>query len=134
MTRRIGINSVTSVTSDAPKEPDGDDKATDDANDGSDGSDAIITSSLGSLQEKDAKPIDGQTLRESKPAFYVKDIPTGEKCDCGKFAVTKEIVIPSGDRIFRCESCFNKLKTNFAQANWKQSYPELASCDMEASK
>jgi hypothetical protein len=129
-TRRICINSVTSVTSDAPKEPKGDDKATDDANDGND---AIITSSLGRLQEKDAKTIHGQTLRESKPVFYVKDIPTGEKCDCGKFAVTKEIVIPSGDTIHRCKSCFNELKNTFASANWKQGYPDMANYDGETS-
>lgn len=64
---------------------------------------------------------------ENKPSFYVKDIPAGEKCDCGNYAVTYEIVIPSHDVIRRCSECLKDLKAKFPEANWKQGYPELAS-------
>jgi len=50
----------------------------------------------------------------------------------GNFAVTKEIIIPSGDLIRRCEECYKNLKATFDKADWKQSYPELMSCE-EAS-
>jgi putative DNA primase/helicase len=61
----------------------------------------------------------------SNSVFYVKDIPAGEKCDCGKYPVTKEILIPSGDTIRRCEQCFSDLKATFTNALFKPSYPDL---------
>ena len=67
------------------------------------------------------------------PTFYVKDINPGEKCECGNYAVTKEIIIPSGDSIRRCEECCKTLKANFTGADWKQGYPELASYDEVSS-
>jgi P4 family phage/plasmid primase-like protien len=59
------------------------------------------------------------------PSFYVKEVPAGEKCDCGKYAVTFEIAIPSNDVIRRCSDCLKDLKAKFSDADWKQAYPEL---------
>jgi putative DNA primase/helicase len=71
------------------------------------------------------KALGAEGADSKKPSFYVKDILPGAKCDCGKFAVTKEILIPSGDTILRCESCFNGLRELFKEANWKQGSPEM---------
>ena len=72
-------------------------------------------------------------IEPSKPTFYVKDVPSGEKCDCcGKFAVSKEIVTPQGDTIRRCEQCLKDLQLKFPGANFKQAYAEMPSFDDKA--
>jgi hypothetical protein len=73
-----------------------------------------------------SRPVsDVSPVSESKPVFYAKDIPAGEKCDCGKFAVTKEILTPTGDTLKRCQECFEDLHAKFPGADWKQGYEEL---------
>jgi putative DNA primase/helicase len=60
---------------------------------------------------------------KTKPTFHVKDYVVDgsveQKCDCGKFAVTKEILTPNGDTLKRCESCLTKLRLQFSEANWE---------------
>ncbi len=70
-----------------------------------------------------------EVTNPEKPSFYFKDIPPGAKCDCGKFAVTYEIIIPSKDTIFRCESCFKNLREQYKGANWKQGFSEMPNFD-----
>jgi P4 family phage/plasmid primase-like protien len=77
--------------------------------------------------EKSAAPGDSQT----KPTWYAKDIPAGEKCDCGKAPVTKEILTPQGDTLKRCEECLKKMRLQFSEAVWKPGYPDMQSYDGE---
>jgi P4 family phage/plasmid primase-like protien len=64
-------------------------------------------------------------LEVNKPIWFVKDIPTAEKCECGKFAVTKELLTPTKDTLRRCEECSKKLKETFPNAEWKAAYPDM---------
>lgn len=74
-------------------------------------------------------------LEASKPTFWAKDVPAGEKCDCGKAPVTKEILTPKGDMLRRCAECLKNLRLTFPDANWKHGYPETQSFeDKEAGE
>ena len=64
-----------------------------------------------------------------KACFYVKEVPSGEKCDCGKLAVTKEVLTPQFDVLRRCENCFQTLRGKFPNAEWKAAYPDVPSFD-----
>lgn len=64
-----------------------------------------------------------------KPIFYVKTVPSGEKCDCGELAVTKEVLTPQFDVLRRCENCFQTLRGKFPNAEWKAAYPDMPSFD-----
>jgi putative DNA primase/helicase len=68
-------------------------------------------------------------LETTKPRFYVKEIPIGPKCDCGKLAVTFEIVTPGHDVLKRCTDCLEKLKQQFPGAIFCAAYPEMPSFD-----
>jgi len=77
------------------------------------------------IEESGTRVSSVSSVSDSKPTFHVKDIPAGEKCDCGKLAVTKEIVTPLGDTMRRCQECFEDLRKKFQEANWKKGYEEL---------
>jgi putative DNA primase/helicase len=64
-------------------------------------------------------------LESSKPRFYIKEIPVGPKCDCGKLAVTLEIITPQHDVLKRCTDCLEKLKQQFPGAVFCATYPEM---------
>lgn len=59
-------------------------------------------------RKEKAKPKD-----DEKPKFIVETIPIAEKCDCGKWAVTKQTTTPKEEKLRQCEECFNKLKVEF---------------------
>ena len=55
---------------------------------------------------------------QPKPVFYVKTIQSLNRCDCGKNAVTLQILTPQGDKLNRCETCLKKLKYTFQGAEF----------------
>lgn len=59
-------------------------------------------------RKEKAKPKD-----DGKPKFIFETIPMAEKCDCGKWAVTKQTITPTRGKLRQCEECFNKLKAEF---------------------
>lgn len=80
-------------------------------------------------KRKEEKPIEGK-LGQHQPIFYVKDIPTGEKCEaCTALAVTKQIITPQKDILRRCENCYQQLKQTFTNANFATAFPDIPSFD-----
>lgn len=69
----------------------------------------------------------GDTIEtaQKKPRWFVKPIPAGAKCECGKYAVTFELISPLHEQIIRCEECYRNLQKQFNNAVWKQAEPEL---------
>jgi hypothetical protein len=67
--------------------------------------------------------------QSKKPIYYLRNIPVAEKCECGKFAVTKEIITPLHDTIRRCEACTDNLYKAFPAAEFRQAYPDLSNSD-----
>ena len=62
---------------------------------------------------------------DKQPAFYVKNILIGEKCEaCGELAVTKEIITPMKDKLRRCENCLQELKKTFNNAVFTTAFPD----------
>ena len=62
---------------------------------------------------------------QNKPRWFVKEISPGAKCECGKYAVTKEIITPQHELIKRCVSCLKKLQEMFDGAEFLPAYPDL---------
>jgi P4 family phage/plasmid primase-like protien len=62
-------------------------------------------------------------------AWYVKPIHAGAKCECGKYAVSYELISPLHEQINRCEECYKNLRKKFNQAVWKQAEPELLAAE-----
>ena len=76
-----------------------------------------------------------ETVKENEankqqPIFYVKELPSGEKCEaCGALAVTKQIITPQKDILRRCENCYKALKRTFTNASFQPSFPGIQSHD-----
>jgi putative DNA primase/helicase len=71
----------------------------------------------------DVSPVSNPEVK--KAVWFVKEIPSAEKCDCGKWGVTREIVTPTKDVLRRCEDCLKVLKANFSEAEFHVAYPDL---------
>ncbi len=79
-----------------------------------------------SEQGKDGTNGKPEKQDKQQPTFYVKDLPSGEKCEaCGKLAVTKEIITPMKDKLRRCENCLQRLKSTFYNAVFKPAHPSI---------
>ena len=76
-----------------------------------------------------------ETVKENEankqqPIFYVKELPSGEKCEaCGALAVTKQIITPQKDILRRCENCYQALKRTFTNASFQPSFTDIHSHD-----
>ena len=57
----------------------------------------------------------------NQPVFLFEKIPTSEKCDCGSFASEYKITTPQGDVIYRCQSCYQHMRSMFTKAEWKEA-------------
>ncbi len=65
---------------------------------------------------------------KQQPTFYVKELPSGEKCEaCGALAVTKQIITPQKDTLRRCENCLKALKRTFTNASFQPSFLDIQS-------
>jgi hypothetical protein len=63
---------------------------------------------------------------KQQPIFYVKELPSGEKCEaCRALAVTKEILTPQFDKLRRCENCYLQIKRTFTNATFTSNFPDL---------
>jgi len=76
-----------------------------------------VVSVVKSIPEAEIKSYEFKPKEKDKvkPTLYVKEIPVGEKCDCGVLAVTYEIMSPSHDAIKCCSKCLNDLKLKFSE-------------------
>jgi len=60
------------------------------------------------------------------PVFVVRRIRPGCRCDlCGEYAVEYELLTPLQDTIARCSSCYEKIKREYVNAEFRAAEPEL---------
>jgi hypothetical protein len=70
--------------------------------------------------EQTSKEVLPSELRSEKPVFSFKQVKPAEPCQlCGQLAVEYEIADDNGASLRRCAACFNKMRSKFAEAEWR---------------
>jgi predicted transcriptional regulator len=57
---------------------------------------------------------------EEKTVFYVKKVKPAEPCEeCGLSAVEYEVLLPNGEKVRKCQSCFEKFRRE-RKVEWRE--------------